>query len=61
MRTVRCRGKGEVVCTCPSAAELAARGEKVWEKEVKVEKEGMRRDVVAIFRLHTTALYHLEW
>ena len=32
-----------------NAADLAARGEKVCEQEVKVEKEGSRRDAVATF------------
>lgn len=56
---MRCKGVKEGVEAWPSAADLAARGEKVCEQEVKVEKEGSRRDVVATFRLQSTAVVTL--
>lgn len=47
MKTVMRKGTKEGVETWQSAADRAARGEKVCEKEEKVELGGRRRDVVA--------------
>lgn len=59
---MRCEGERVLFgVTCASAADLAARGEKVWEQEVKVEKVGVKRDVVATMRLPNAALVTREF